>query len=359
MTRSIELSSLDLRYEGHRMKSPAQEARLLVSIQERGIEKPLEGVDVEEERLLLNGFKRYRCAKRLGLGVVPYVSLGGDEATGILEVLRASSEKSLSILEQAEFIDDLIHHHRMDVAEIADTLSRSKSWVSMRLGLVREMDGGVREKVLGGRFPMYAYMYTLRPLVRNESVRKADVEAFVSAVSGKKLSIREINELAHGYFHGAAWFRSEIDSGHLTMALERLRDVPAVLEGCSTFEGDLLKSLDGLSKSMGRVIAKSQHPTLGSRTFRVQASLLLAGILSRMGALHKAMKELHDRTREARGDLPPASGRHGCPGDLPAASPEPQQHSPHHPKRRGDGAGVTPGQDPDRRGTPEASPRRV
>jgi len=202
-------------------------------------------------------------------------------------------------------------------------------------------------------------MYTLRPLVRNESVRKADVEAFVSAVSGKKLSIREIDQLAHGYFHGSAWFRSEIDSGHLTMALEQLRGMPAVLEGCSTFEGGLLKSLDGLSKSMERVMAKSQHPTLDSRTFRVQANLLLVSMLSRMGALHKAMKELHDRTREVQGDLSPASGGHGRPGDLPAASPEPQQHSPHHPKRRGDASGVTPGQDPDRRGTPEASPRRV
>ena len=116
MTRDVELSSLDLRYEGHRMKSPVAEARLLVSIQERGIEKPLEGVDVEDQRILLHGFKRYRCAQRLGLGVVPYAALGGDEATGILEVLRASSEKSMYILVQAAFIDELIHGHQLGVA---------------------------------------------------------------------------------------------------------------------------------------------------------------------------------------------------------------------------------------------------
>jgi len=323
MTRDVELSSLDLRYAGHRMKSPGGEARLLVSIQERGIEKPLEGVDVEEERILLNGFKRYRCAERLGLGVVPYASLGSDEATGILDVLRSSGEKSLNILEQARFIDDLVHGHKMNVVEVAETLSRSKSWVSMRLGLVREMGGMVREQVLGGRFPIYAYMYILRPYLRRDGVRKADVEAFVRAVSGKKLSIREIEHLARGYFRGSAWFRDEIDSGHLTLALERLRDVPAVLEGCSTFEGGLLKSLAGLSKSMERVISKSQHPKLGTRTFRVQAGLLLAGILSRMGALRQALKELHDRAREGQDDLPPSSGGHGCSGDLPAIPPQP------------------------------------
>lgn len=358
MTRDIELSSLDLRYAGHRMKSPGVEARLLTSIQERGIEKPLEGVDVEDQRILLNGFKRYRCAERLGLGVVPYASLGSDEAAGILEVLRASSEKGMNILEQAKFIDALVHDHRMNVSEIAETVSMSKSWVSMRLGLVREMGGVVREKVLGGTFPIYAYMYILRPLVRR-GVRKEDVDAFVSAVSGKKPSIREIEQLAHGYFQGPAWFRAEIDSGHLTLALERLKDVPTVPEGCSTFEGGLLKNLVGLSKSMGRVISKSQHPRLGTRTFRVQAGILLAGILSRMGALNQALKGLHDRTRETQGDLSPSSGGHGGTEDRPATPPEPQHRPGHHPKRRGDAADLTPGQDPDRRGSPEASVRRV
>ena len=45
MSEIVELSSLDLRYEGHRLRDDAREARLLASIAERGIEEPLEGVD--------------------------------------------------------------------------------------------------------------------------------------------------------------------------------------------------------------------------------------------------------------------------------------------------------------------------
>ncbi len=45
MSENVELSSLDLRYEGHRLRDDAREARLLASIAERGIEDPLEGVD--------------------------------------------------------------------------------------------------------------------------------------------------------------------------------------------------------------------------------------------------------------------------------------------------------------------------
>ncbi len=297
MARDVELSSFDLRYQDHRMKNSKLEAKLLVSIQERGVERPLEGVDIDASRILLNGFKRYRCARRLGLGIVPYASLGSDEAMGIIAVLRASGEKKLSIIEQAQFVEDLSQQHRLTVPEIAECLSRSKSWVVMRLGLVREMEGVVREKVLCGAFPVYSYMYTLRPLLRSNSKEK--VAAFVAATAGKKLSIREIQQLADGYFSGPKWFQEEIDSGHLALALERIEQVPAAAEGLSKFEQVLLLDLETLSKSLRRVLRKSQHPQLKSRSFRAQASLLLAGILSRMGAFHKALRELHDRTRQA------------------------------------------------------------
>jgi hypothetical protein len=72
MAKEIELSSLDLRYEGHRMKNPWLEERLFVSIAERGIQEPLEGVQLQDASILLNGFKRYRCAHKLQLRTVPY-----------------------------------------------------------------------------------------------------------------------------------------------------------------------------------------------------------------------------------------------------------------------------------------------
>jgi ParB-like chromosome segregation protein Spo0J len=118
MAREIEISSLDLRYESHRMKNPALEGRLLSSIAERGIEEPLEGVELAGRSVLLNGFKRLRCARKLGLRLVPYASLGEDAAQAIVNLLRISNNKSLSILEQAGFVDELKVMHGMRVAEI-------------------------------------------------------------------------------------------------------------------------------------------------------------------------------------------------------------------------------------------------
>ncbi|MEK7766250.1 MAG: chromosome partitioning protein ParB, partial [bacterium] len=150
MAEEVDLSTFDLRYESYRMRNPTQEARLLASITERGIEEPLEGVDVEERRILLNGFKRYRCARKLAFSTVPYASLGGDAAAGIIAVLRTSNHRRLSILEEARFIEDLRTFHRLSVADIAETLSRSKAWVSMRLGLLKEMGETIREKIFSG-----------------------------------------------------------------------------------------------------------------------------------------------------------------------------------------------------------------
>src|SRR4030042_2598039 len=172
MAREVELSTLDLRYESYRMENPGLEARLLASIAQRGIEEPLEGVDTGERSLLLNGFKRYRCARKLGIGKAPYASLGEDEALGIMNLLRVSNHRSLGILEQARFIDELRKLHKMTVAEIAAELSRSKSWVSMRLGLIGEMSEKVKEKMFSGSFPVYPYMYTLRQFMRMNGTKQ-------------------------------------------------------------------------------------------------------------------------------------------------------------------------------------------
>ena len=296
MAEEVDLSTFDLRYESYRMRNPAQEARLLASITERGIEEPLEGVEVEGRRLLLNGFKRYRCARKLARPTVPYASLGDDVASGIIAVLRTSNHRSLGILEEARFIEDLRTLHRLSVADIAETLSRSKAWVSMRLGLLKEMGETIHEKIFSGAFPVYSYMYTLRQFMRMNGAGHEEVETFVGAVAGKKLSVREIEQLAHGYFRGPEWFRKEVQEGNLALVLDQMKRVPDAPDGTNGFERVLLGDLEIVGKYMQRTTTKSQDPRIQTRVFCGQANLLLAGILSRLSAFAQAMRSLHDRT---------------------------------------------------------------
>jgi hypothetical protein len=246
----IELSSLDLRYENYRMKNRAGEARLLASICDRGIMEPLEGVDVEKRHVLLNGFKRWRCARRLGLTTAPYVSLGEDAAMGIVALLRVSNDRALSLLEQAGFVDELKRLYGMNVAQIAEALSRSKGWVSMRLGLLCEMTPAVRGKLFAGAFPVYAYMYSVRPFMRMNGGGREAIEPFVTALSGKGLSVRQIEQLAHGYFRGPEDLREQIRSGNVALPLERLRPSSMGVDGCTPLEQAMLKDIEVAQKYM-------------------------------------------------------------------------------------------------------------
>jgi hypothetical protein len=135
--------------------------------------------------------------------------------------------------------------------------------------------------------------------MRMNGVKKEDVEDFVEAVSGKRLSVRDIEQLAHGYFRGPSWFRTEILGGNFALALDRMRAVPENAEGCNEFERVLLRDLELAQKSMARVSGKSADRRLTNRAFSAQANLLAGGILSRIGLFTKAVRELHDRTGQA------------------------------------------------------------
>ncbi len=288
----IELSELDLRYESCRLKSPVAEARLLSVIAQVGIQQPLQGVELSGRRILLDGFKRLRCAKKLHLSMAPFVSLAPEEAAGIVCLLRAANDNTLSLLEQARFLDELKAGCGLSIAEIAQQLSRSKAWVSLRLGVLAELSPVVREALFDGSFPVYSYLYTLRPFRRLNGA--AAIDEFITALRGKKLSARQIEQLAHGYFRGPESFRQEIRQGHLTLPLQQLKDLPDDPDGCSEFERLFLVDLEQAQKVLVRLMTKSPDQRLSSRPFRAQAHLLCAGLLSRLPAFTKTIQTVYD-----------------------------------------------------------------
>jgi predicted transcriptional regulator len=204
----------------------------------------------------------------------------------------------LSVLEEARFLDEL-KARGMRLAEMAEALGRSKAWVSLRLGLLEAMSPVVRQHVFGGGLPVYSWIYTIAPFRRLNGVTVGQVDEFVGAVSGQELSVRQIEQLAHGYFRGPESFRQELRSGHLTLLLQPMAAVPADPDGCSEFERILVGDLELIQKHAQRVATKSQDRRLQSRAFFVQCHLLTGGLLSRAKSFLQLLKQLHDRTRQA------------------------------------------------------------
>jgi hypothetical protein len=293
---NVEITSLDLRYEECRMKNATAERGLLASISQYGFREALQGADTDGRRILLDGFKRYRCAKKLGIGFVPYASLGADEALAIVRLLQMGNSRNLNILEQARLVEELRKTHKMNVSEIANLLERSKSWVSVRCGLIDQMSEAVLERIFAGEFPVYAYMYTLRQFMRINRISKREIEEFVCSVAGQGLTLREIEMLAHGYFKGPAELREQITKGDIGWSLRRMKESAAPASGCNEFERALLRDLEIVKRYMERIHWKGKDKRLKNNTFYAQANLLCESILNQIDAFGRTVGDLHDRS---------------------------------------------------------------
>ncbi len=307
MFESVEISSFDLRYECCRLKSAHTEKQLLESILTHGIRDPLQGVDIKDgNRVLLNGFKRIRCARKLGIGIVPWFSLGNDESVGILELLRRSNSKTLTMIEQARLIDELKGVYGMSTSDIALLLEKSKAWVSVRSGIISEISDGVMKQIFNGNFPAYSYLYTVRKFIRINAIHKKEVEEFVRSVSGKGLSVRDIETLATGYFMGSSEIRSQIRDGNIEWGLKQLKASSRVKACCTGVEQTMLKDLEISQRYMQKVICKGNDARLKTSSFHAQANLLAGGILKQVEQFTNTLRGLYDRSGQTPDHILPS-----------------------------------------------------
>jgi ParB/RepB/Spo0J family partition protein len=293
-----EIRHISRKYESFRLRDANREKYLLQSILEHGVRKPLQCVQADTQDyqyVLLDGFKRLRCCCKLQLSVVPVISFGTDEAGCILHLLRASNERNLSTLEQARFVDQLHSCYRLSVGEIADALECSKAWVSVRLGIIGEMSRVVREAVFSDRFPLRSYMYTLRRFTRVNSIPATAIDRFVTAVAGNRLSNRDVDRLAYGYFRGGERLQRQIEEGNLEWTLRQMKNrvpSPGATQELSEAESTVIRDLELAQKYLSRLQHKLSGNLLHSKVFRAQASLLAEGLLGMLDRCTAQLKEL-------------------------------------------------------------------
>lgn len=284
------MDAISRKYESYRLKNDFAERQLLSSIAEQGITDPLTCAGGSDSNyILLDGYKRLRCLSRLKIYLVPVNPIGTDEKDAILQLIRLSNNRSLQALEQASFVDELHNNFGLPVTRIAQRLGCSPAWVSLRLGLIGEMSDTVRDNIFAGKFPIRSYMYTLKGFTR---VNKHQVDRFVTSVSGKKLSTRDIDTLAYGYFRGGERIQKQIDTGNLSWTLKALRQKTASLsqkEDLNTEERKIISDIEILQKYLLKVIRHLSEPVSSSLSFKNNISLLIEGL---SGALKNLEKQI-------------------------------------------------------------------
>jgi ParB/RepB/Spo0J family partition protein len=293
--KEIEIKAINRKYESFRLKDGNREKYLLDSIREKGIQEPLQcGQDNKGNYILLDGYKRLRCSCRLRIPTVPVVDVGLNEADSILSLIRLSNSRTLNTLEQAVFVNELRKGFGLTVSEIAKRLECSLAWVSVRLGIFGQMSDLIRQEVFAGRFPVRSYMYTLRQFTRVNKTNPLEVDKFVKAVSGKGLSLRQIETLAYGYFRGGNALKKQIEEGELGWTLKRLKSSDESLYSSSPDfteeESRFIRDLELFQKYMHRLRVGFGRFQGKSECFEKTVRLLADGILSVLDMFGKELE---------------------------------------------------------------------
>lgn len=307
MDKTIELSQIDTCYELLRLKNISFETKLLASISEQGILRPLQGVFRDNLFIVIDGFKRYRCCKKLKIDIIPIKEIGSNNIEGILNFIRASNEASLGILEQAKLVDEL-HDKNMTVRDIAHSIDKSPAWVSTRLGMISKLTPKMYELIQADHFPARIYMYTLNQLTRVNNIPTKDVEEFIIATSNKGLSVKDLELLAHGYFKGSDEMKSQIKNGNLSWTMNKLKNFQKADCKLNNNENRLHQDLDVVGKYMGRIIFKLPYLKDKSKYFNSTAGILAEGILDKIDKLKSVLTNYineveHDKSTKKNGDI--------------------------------------------------------
>ena len=191
----VELHQLDRKYEGLKIRDRLEEGKLVASMTSHGQLSPVVVVAAEGQPgrwVLVDGFKRVRAAERLALDTVEAMEWTGTEVAALIGAHHLERSRRHTALEEAYLIQVLQEEHGLSQPEIGRQLGRSTSWVSRRLGLVKELPLWLQEHVRKGTLRCHAAVKYLLPLAR---AKREDAETLAQHIGKLCLSTRQVGDL--------------------------------------------------------------------------------------------------------------------------------------------------------------------
>ena len=191
----IDLHLLDRKYEPLRVRNRKEEGRLVAALADHGEVSPVivvESKGAPGRYTVIDGHKRVRAAERLRHDIIEAVVWEHSEVDALVMMHHLQRPRERSTLEDAYLVQILATEHGLQQAEIARRLGRSQSWVSRRLGLVKELPEWLQESVRKGELQCHAAMKYFLPMAR---ANRDDAERLARNIAGLGLSTRQIAEL--------------------------------------------------------------------------------------------------------------------------------------------------------------------
>jgi ParB/RepB/Spo0J family partition protein len=322
----VELHQLDRKYEGLKVRDRREEGKLMSSLTAHGQLSPVVVVAAEGQAgrwILIDGFKRVRAAERLGQDAVEALAWSGTEVSALIGAHHLERARRHTALEEAYLIQALQEEHGLSQPEIGRQLGRSTSWVSRRLGLVKELPVWLQEQVRCGTLRCHAAVKYLLPLAR---AKREDAETLAQQIGKLSLSTRQVGELYAAWRAGDERSRALVVQQPLLVlrAREEARGTGPPADDPALLMQDLAKTLSLLQRSrrtVERVSAAGMEPWLRAHLKqewrRVQAVAALLDV--------RIQQEVKDAgPGETEGGVYAAGAGARGPVDRPGAQDEPQ-----------------------------------
>ena len=172
--RIMAVDQLGQQYRRYRLPDPEAEAAMAESLRRYGQQTPLVVCLREETYQVLDGFKRLAAAQVLSLKTVSIRSLEVDERLAKAAILGLNQTgRRTRDWEEAWIVHALVREDGLTQEQVAELLSRHKSWVCRRLALVEKLADPAREDLRLGLLSVTA----ARSLVRLPAGNQVDVLA--------------------------------------------------------------------------------------------------------------------------------------------------------------------------------------
>jgi len=199
-TVTLTIARIGERFAPLRIVEPQSERAMLSSMEKYGQLTPVAVCRIAPgEHELLDGFKRLRAARQLGIAALtarPFdLTIRAGKAT-MLQLNRVG--RAISGMEEALVVHSLCHEDGLNQVEIALLLSRHKSWVCRRLALIERLSDEAQQAIRLGLLPASLGTELARLQRRNQDL-------LLAAIREHHLSVREtrkvVNALEHEPMH--------------------------------------------------------------------------------------------------------------------------------------------------------------
>lgn len=127
-----------------------------------------------------------------------------------------------------------------------------------------------------------------------------EVDSFVKAVSGKGLSIKDVDLLASAYFKGGDAVKKQIENGELSFAINKMKSIEMSHVNLDNNENKILNDLEIVQKYIARLNYKLPIMKSESSQFISMATLLTEGILSKINTFIKVLTAFDQETKSDR-----------------------------------------------------------